>query len=169
MGPSNWWSPTGQYICTFNFQDLLRSLLAPRDLPPWPPLLCQNSHSGSGSLLFTVSPNTKQTQQLSYDGAYLRPQTSLFLSNFKTCMMVTKRKKRAAQEGSSKAILAVAVIVAITTRIANNMIKVTEGTDFKILHDSISLHSVYIAQEKIAYLKKICFSAYLEKHAFLLI
>ena len=69
-------------------------------------------------------------------------------------MMVTKRKKRATQEGSSKAILAVAVIVAITTRIANNMMKATEGTDFKILHDSISLHSVYMVQKKIAYLKK---------------
>ena len=73
---------------------------------------------------------------------------------------MTKRKKRAAQEGSSKAILAVAVIVAITTRIANNMKKATEGTDFKTLYDSISLHSVYMAQEKIAYL---------DKHAFLLI
>ena len=73
---------------------------------------------------------------------------------------MTKRKKRAAQEGSSKAILAVAVMVAITTRIANNMKKATEGTDFKTLYDSISLHSVYMAQEKIAYL---------DKHAFLLI
>ena len=62
--------------------------------------------------------------------------------------MVTKSKKMASKERSSKAILAMAVIVAITTTIADTIRKETEVTDLKTLNDSKNLHSVYMVQKR---------------------
>ena len=63
-------------------------------------------------------------------------------------MMVTKSKKIASQERSSKAILAIAVIVAITITIADAIRKGTKLTNLKILNDSKNLHSVYMMQKR---------------------